>query len=342
MRDLLIRYLLGELDEAEQRRLEERLHANADLRRELEYLRACFSASQEPARGAGGPPRGLAHRTAEHITGLSDEAAELAGEEPRVRPAADELARDEPVAAPRWSMADLSVAGGVFLAVAMLLLPALRDSRDGSRLRGCTNNLRQIYVSLDGYSEKNGGHFPRVGPNEHTGIWVARLVDGGFADPQQIKLQLVCRASAMGDEVAAGRLSIPDPTMVLLRRASGDELLRRRQYMSGTYAYRVGFIDNKGKYKYKCLENRRLAHEPLISDLPSFEAAQPKSANHGGCGTNVLFQDGNVRFLTNCQLPGLADEDLYLNILGWPAAGYGEGDIVLLTSGEFPWADVEE
>src|SRR5687767_14530388 len=70
MRELLIRYLLGELDAEDQQRLEERLQSSPDLRRELAHLRTCFAAAREDDDSSPEElPRGLAERTTRRIAG---------------------------------------------------------------------------------------------------------------------------------------------------------------------------------------------------------------------------------------------------------------------------------
>ena len=67
---------------------------------------------------------------------------------------------------------------------------------------------------------------------------------------------------------------------------------------------------------------------PLLADAPSLQLAEFKSANHGGGGQNVLYQDQSVRYQTDCTVPGLQDH-LFLNTAGMPAAGRGQLDAVL-------------
>ena len=68
MRDLLIRYLLGELEFHEQRQLEERLRTSPELQRELAYLRTCFAAARDTSSESKELPRGLAERTTRRVT----------------------------------------------------------------------------------------------------------------------------------------------------------------------------------------------------------------------------------------------------------------------------------
>ncbi len=91
-----------------------------------------------------------------------------------------------------WSLADLTVAGGVMLAVSMLLFPALRNSRDGTRRDVCQNNLQEMGRLFLTYADKNGGYLPVVQPNENAGIFTVRLVEGNFISEEDLKQLLVC------------------------------------------------------------------------------------------------------------------------------------------------------
>src|SRR3954452_6378849 len=169
MREQLIRYLLGELDADERRDLQSRLKSSPELRAELEQLRSCFAASRDEDLFAPEAPSGLAARTAGRVVSGAG-----AREEVRLSPAGD----------PRadilgWSLADLTVAGGVMLAVSMLIFPALRNSLDGTRRTICQENMHQLYVVGTMFADDHGNIFPQVGAHEPAGIFVARLIRNG-------------------------------------------------------------------------------------------------------------------------------------------------------------------
>src|SRR5262245_41238967 len=67
MRELLVRYLLGELDGDEQSQLEKQLRDSPELQRELAYLQKCFAETNDVDIPVGEPPRGLAKRTAKAV-----------------------------------------------------------------------------------------------------------------------------------------------------------------------------------------------------------------------------------------------------------------------------------
>src|SRR3954465_11433299 len=142
MREQLIRYLLGELDADERRDLQSRLKSSPELRAELEQLRSCFAASQEEDLFAPDAPTGLAARTA-GLVASGEHASGSLGDRQEVRLS---HAGDPPAGILGWSLADLTVAGGVMLAVSMLIFPALRNSRDGTRRNVCQDHQRQMWI----------------------------------------------------------------------------------------------------------------------------------------------------------------------------------------------------
>src|SRR5207253_4057124 len=68
MREQLIRYLLGELDEFEHEEVQRQLAANAELRKKLAHLRSCIAANCQDEAFLDEPPRDLVERTTELVT----------------------------------------------------------------------------------------------------------------------------------------------------------------------------------------------------------------------------------------------------------------------------------
>jgi len=332
MREQLIRYLLGELDEVEQRLLEERLRESAELRRELTYLRSCFSPNEASVSESNEPPVGLARRTAEQVTNLGDdESAATCSPSARSRDSVE-----PPMHAVGWSLADVSVAAGVILAVSMLLLPALRGSRDTARRNYCGNNKRELGYLFARFAGDNWGYFPKVEANDSAGIFAARLVDGEYIEADELTRLLVCPASKQGDDFANNRLVIRIPTVAELtaaKTARPGELDRLLKLMAFSYAYRLGYVEGN---KYYCIRNQRRSCEPILADAPAFKGRSCRTANHGGCTLNVLYADGHVGYQKGVTLPG--GDHLYLNLSYEPLAGQSKSDIVLATALSTPVA----
>ena len=336
MRDLLVRYLLGELDVKERRRLEAELQKSPELRSELEYLRDCLPSPQSPDPPLAAPPMGLAERTIDRVSdsaaGLPyDEEAELRASANRALAAS--YAVEPALGLPNWSLADLTVAGGVFLAVSMLFLPALRQSRDMARRNDCANNLRQIGVLLEKYSENHDGYFPLVGPTDNAGMFAVRIVSEGYANADELARLLVCRSSPLAGDIAAGRVVMQIPDTRQLSDASPSQLLQFCRGSAGSYAYAIGYYRNG---KYQGVHNDRSPQAPVLADAPNTRLVDMQSPNHRGCGQNVLMEDGGVRYQRSCVRPERNSDNIFLNSDGRPAAAHDETDFVLIRSEATP------
>jgi len=313
MRELLIRYLLGELDAHEQRQLEERLRTSAELRSELAHLQSCFAAARETDQAADEPPRGLARRVTDSVCGDNP---------PRpVAPAAAEI--EPPSSALGWSLADMTVAGGVLLAVSMLLFPALRDSRDATRRTVCQNNQREISMLLFRFASDNGGrYFPCIAPGENGGSFAMQLVEGGYVDAEDMSVLLICPSGPLADKIRASEYSVWIPRRAELESMTTPQLAEVRQRMSPFFAYQFPYYDGE---KYVYMRDQRNPFGLLISDTSSTD--EDMSPNHDGF-LQAIGADGRLRYLKSCEVPG-GDKDVYRNARGEVAAGCDRSDIVL-------------
>jgi hypothetical protein len=329
MRDQLVRYLLGELDTQQQEQLEAELRDSPELRRELAYLRSCLPGGDDDVERphTGDSPSGLAERTLDRICGdgSSGEISHTA--------AAVAAAYDSPASSPSWSFADLTVAGGVFLAISMLFLPALRQSRDAARRTGCADNLRQLSVMLEGYSDQHGRFFPMVSRHQNAGIFAVYLLEEDYAGPDELSRLLLCRSSPLAEDVAQKQMLIRVPTMCELAAASCKERKAWTQLMGGSYAYRMGYFEGD---RYCAIRNERSGRKAILADAPSGEVNSSKCSNHGDCGINVLYEDGCVRFQKEATAPEVVGDFIYLNDFGKVAAGLDRNDTVLGRSAATP------
>jgi hypothetical protein len=331
MRELLIRYLLGELDAEERREVQSRLQSSPELRCELAQLRSCFAANQEEDLCAPEPPNGLAARTAGRVTSCGESSDVLAAR----HGAAFAPSGDPPAGILGWSLADLAVAGGVMLAVSMLLFPALRNSRDGTRRTVCANHQRQLWVLVTSYAQDHGNLYPKVGPNENAGIYVRRLIEGGYIRPADLALLLVCPGSPLADEIRAGRLTIRLPSAEAIRAMTPGQLARATATMSPFYNYRFPY---RVGHHLHYIKDERQPLSPVFSDTAGDAASGQISPNHGGSIVQVQFEDGSLRTLTTRKLPGLED-DMFVNDRGVVAAGLSSQDSVLGRSNATPGAE---
>lgn len=303
MRDHLIGYLLDALDIEEHALIEAQLGRDPQLKRELELLsRSLLPLSID--KGHYDPPEGLAHRTCEFVALQA-----------RVSRA------PQPAHAPsRWSLADMLVAAGLFLAATMLFFPAMNQSRFAARLLSCQNNLREIGIGLTNYSDLHGRYFPDIPPEGQlsaAGIYATKLVEGGFLVNPQV---IICPASSL----AEGTVEFRVPSSSDLQNAPRARLIRLHRQMGGSYGYNIGYVANG---RYQATKNLGRANFALMADAPN--ATPPfRSLNHGDCGQNVLFEDAHVQYLTTCKARGCQD-DIFLNDDGQVAPGRHQDDAVV-------------
>jgi hypothetical protein len=310
MRDQLIGYLLDALEPQEHELVEAQLERDPNLQRELEVLAwglRPLSVDKSPLA----PPPGLAARTCEYVAHHGASVA-LPTREPATNVS-------------RWTFADMVTAAGIFLAASLLFLPALNQSRFAARVTQCQDNLRQIGVGLQSYSDIHRTFFPIVEVDGPVGVVAIRLQDQGFLPGQHV---LICPASALAERPEVFRL----PSSAQLRAAaSQQELARLYRQMRGSYGFYLGHVAN-GQY-----QTPRNSHRPrfaLVADAPS-DTPPFHSANHGGCGQNVLFEDMHVGYLTTCKSRGCTD-NFFVNDEGTVDVGLHANDAVIVSGDARP------
>jgi hypothetical protein len=321
MREQLIRYLLGELDADERRELQSRLKSSPELRAELEQLRSCFAVSHDDELFGPDAPSGLATRTAGRVAG--DEGA---SDSPACRRGQQlSHAGDPPAGILGWSLADLTVAGGVMLAVSMLIFPALRNSRDGTRRNLCGNHLREMGMAAARFAQDHGWYLPPVGLNENAGVFTAHLIRNGYAQPEEMEVWLMCPGAPLADRFRSHELKLPLPNAEQIRAMSHAHLMRVTAVSSPFYNYCFPYRVGK---EYRDIQYSSPSLTPVFADTSGDDENHPMSLNHGGHIVQVLCAEGNLRSLTSVMLPG-SDDDMYHNNQGKAAAGWGPLDSVL-------------
>lgn len=309
MRDYLIGYLLDALEPEEQELVEARLNSDPALRQELELAsRALQPLSADMAHYD--PPIGLAHRTCEFVASRG-----------KVAPA------PPVVSVPgRWSMADLVVAAGIFLAATLLFWPAMNQSRFAARVTSCQNNLRQIGTALANYSAHFPGHFPAASIGSklnRAGMYAVILHENRYLPQARIVL---CPDSELAELVDEFCL----PTTPELLELDGDAAEAMFRQMGGSYGYSLGFFIGP---RYNPPHDLRRTRQALMADAPHPKFRTP--ANHGRFGHNVLFEDLHVQYLTTCRAKGCEDH-IFTNDDGRAFAGLHAYDSVIGASGDRP------
>jgi len=332
MQGQLIGYLLEAIEPAERQELEAQLRRDPQLQHELELLHEALQPLHCDDHEYD-PPPGLAGRTVRFVAQHS--GSEQESTTPARRPDAETKEEHDgqrvglsPVdgveRSNNWTFTDLVVAAGVMLAASMLLIPAIQKSRLEAHLASCQNNLRQLGVALANYSENHHGRFPSIpqsGQLATAGLYAVKLVDGGYLDSTAA---LRCPSSSLPQEQAP----VEVPTMNELLQANPEQLAKYRRMMGGSYGYNLGYVEGD---TYRTVKNRGRRTFALMADAPSTSLEGRRSNNHGGCGQNVLYEDGHVRYTTGCAQEDV-DDHIFLNDAGIVAAGMHAEDAVIGSS----------
>lgn len=325
MREDLIAYALGELDDDERERIEQALADDADLRDELEHLRRCLGQTEE-CQEAQRLPRGLADRT---LAGcLEAESAET--------PAAGSLGLS--AASGFMSPLDMTVAVGILFTIGSLLAPALYANRNTAGERVCANNLRSIGKLMQQYSQEHNSYYPLVRPYEHVGIFASRLREADYMPATDFDQLFVCPASPLAEQLAAEGRDFHVPSLGELGMAQGRLLTELKRTSSGSYGYQPGYYRY---HHYQPARNHDNVMVPVMADAPSILSNYRTGANHDGSTVNVLFQDGCVRTLASPEVPRVNDH-LFFNKDGQPVLGRQWNDAVIQPSHAVPGSAFEQ
>lgn len=316
MREHLLGYLLGALEPTEHEMVEARLAEDPALQDDLMRLRskvAPLAADIDSEEYE--PPAGLAARTCNFVAARAVHSA---------RTAAAFSAELAPASA--WRLQDLLVAGGICIAASLLLFPAISNSQSKARLMACQNNLREIGTALTSYSQVHQGYFPLVpqrGKLAVAGSYAPMLREAGLLNNPS---RLICPDSAL-----AQQQDFTLPTIEEVRAAPPEQLPKLHRRLGGSYGYTLGYLDHGA---YRGHRNQGRTNFALMADAPDEETAG-RSANHGCCGQNVLFEDMHVGFLKSCRLAE-CDDHIYVNAHGIVGAGIGPDDAVIGRSSAAP------
>jgi hypothetical protein len=324
MTDELFAYLMDDLSPERRAAVEQRLATDPAWQRELKRLRECLAENADAGKCLEEPPQDLVERTCFLVQRVEDDPCCRESEHSYRTAAFTSASPCLGRGFGRWSAADLTIGGGVLLMVAALMTPALFESREAARRSMCQNNLQTFGAALFNYQEGRGHQLPPVEPGESAGMYAVKLVESGVLTREQLRQLLVCPESRLADDVFAGRIAIDLPSRRQLQLARDEQRARMIMLLGGSYAYRLGFYDENGRYQDPPFTGEQ--GSPLMGDAPHFTTAGARSANHGGNGFNFVDQSLAVRFRRNCLLGG---DNLFTNVKGEQAAGLEPNDVVL-------------
>ena len=232
------------------------------------------------------------------------------------------VSQTEIVRSRRWTLADAIVATGICIAAAMLFIPAIAHSQRQAAITQCQNKLYELGTALVSYSRDHQGQFPLVPARGNlgvAGIYAPLLKESGRVKDDQAFL---CPGSTLAENANDFRV----PSTAELERQSGKTLEASQRTMGGSFGYAFGYEDeDKG---YQANENRSRERFAIIGDAPSLHLKDRQSANHGGRGQNVLFEDLHVDYLHHCRADEATD-NVYLSDRGYVEAGRHWNDAVI-------------
>ncbi|MCH1495204.1 MAG: hypothetical protein L7U72_08245 [Rubripirellula sp.] len=378
MQEDLLGYLLGALDDAEMRRISERLQEDSSLVAELERLKRITDtlenayvpveapcpdllqktldliAKEDPSFLKEVPENAIIDRAFEGKTDLlsadaGSDAGRLDGASQSVRltDASTVNSYDGSSGYRWWDWIGATVAAAVVLCI---ILPALANGRFEARKIACQDQLRRFGVALTEFvSRSPEQRLPAVaesGPEAFAGVYALRLNEAGLLPEGEIRW---CPSMATPESDSPELINLGEiKSLDRLHDATIDELRAIQQYSGGHYAYNLGVLDEH-RFTSPRFEARAsfavMADAPLLGNLGSGNLGSSEKLTdwigHGGRGINVLFEDGRVRFISVDSLQAMPDHPL-LNHEGNVEAGVNIDDATLGPSWRPPFLDVSQ
>lgn len=322
----LLGYVLGALDRREHDEIERLVAQRPELADQVARIASCLSPL-ESCRATPAPPSGLVQRTCswvfEHLAEPQPEAVDAF---PSPTPAAMGPRYEYAEAARGWTLADMVVAAGIFLAAGMLFFPAIANSRYHAQLAQCQNNLRLLGEALIGYSRQNGQnefpHVPGSGNRSFAGYQAAVLLDEGYLDRNTVVL---CPSSSLASR--RNDWQLPRPSAY--DQAEGAVLRELQRLTGGSFAWPLGYLQAG---ELRAPRNRSRENFALVADAPSGTLPNMVSTHHDGKGQNTLFEDGHIAYVCGCGIDECGDS-MFWNENLKIQPGLHENDDVLAASG---------
>jgi hypothetical protein len=320
VRQQVLDYLLGNLEESEVAEIRARLESDLECRRELLSARSDLERLRRLLKETRVPEK-LAERACRAVFDPMERLRSSKCLRRTMTPVAV-----APGPARRLRLIDVAMTAAIFLAAGLLIVPAINGGRFQARVITCQDNLRDVGQALVEHSHRNHEVFPPVpaqGNLSADGVWAPMLHDEGLlVEPQK----LLCPETPLAEE---GDFQIP--SLDTLRKAAGQKLASIQQKMGGSYGYCLGYFDHG---TLQPTHNFNRDYFAIMADAPS-NRADHQSVNHDGLGQNVLFEDMHIEFCSTTR-PGDGHDDIYTNYEHIVAPGLDREDSVLTSSGFVP------
>lgn len=343
MRQELIGYLLGALDQHETIQVETRLRHDAQLRRDLEMLKCSLRVlNSEPLRDPD-PPKNLAATVCCYVDQMghacttgdppsAESTLQQTRRSARSRVTMSSVAEVGGGSSGSWSLADAIVVAGVCATAALLFAPVLFVGRNQAQQNICQYNLQQVGLGLIGYANHFDQQLPFVpatGPRAAAGIYAPTLLDARMVTDPTV-FACPTRRDLVAGTQEVSRDMIPELSQV--DNATDKQWKLWRFSMGGDFAYVLGYINADGKYVGRRIDDG--ARLVLLGDSMVSANGQGPRGVHGR-GVNFLYGDGHVK---NVHLDCLGPDcdDVFHSDRGLIEAGRGIWDIVLAPSQAAP------
>jgi len=312
----LLEYLLKSEEDPTRSPVEAQLEQDSKARHRLDLLRRALAPLAADAESAP-PPPGLHAKT----IGL------VAEQMCRPLPKAPARPADTPILqGPWWRRVDVLLAACLLIAIVGLAAPmVMRSHLDRSRSAQCQENLRTFHAALETYHDSHGSYPDTAAenPRHASGMVVPMLRKNGALKSKPA----VCPGTR---DPKPKDFSLDD-----LRAMDMTTFVSHAPDLNPGYAYSLGFKDGE-KYRAPMhAANGEKSFTPLMADTGPCDGGPGNSANHGGQGQNVLYQDGHVKFMKT-RTAGVKGDDIYLNKASLVAAGLDPLDAVLGCSAAKP------
>jgi hypothetical protein len=330
LREQLLGYLLGALEEDEQREIERKLAESPEVRDELARLKAALFPL-EMGRLDSEPSSDLVERTCRLVAAHQrDREPDPSNSPSSTLTSSTPLRGRDPMlngSSTHWL--DTVVSIGVCTALALLFFPALLNSRELARRMVCQDNLRHFGVGIANYHHQYRSipYIPLDGPFAFAGFYATTLRYHDLLDDDS---RLFCPGGSRSIDCEEFLL----PTPAMLEQAQAEELEKLRCSAGGDYGFHLGVAHGSRHCPPVLNGNSQCV---IMSDAPDYHRSNFISSHHGGQGMNVLYADLRCVFVRGCEIAGRRGPDnLFLNHEKHIAAGLGFDDSVIAPSGMGP------
>lgn len=331
----IIAFLLGDADADLAGRIRACLPNDAELVDRVSHFRELLNHLDGVAERFE-PPADLVDRTLARIDAIPNEVSSESTASPVVQPASAAACLSSPIepSTRHRSWFDSAALTICLVVLCSLTIPAIVRARYESRRAQCQFNLRETGTLMFDYAMRQPSRrYPFVaknGPEAFSGVYVVRLMENGL-QPSMHSLRCASMIGVQRDNHPA---VLTVPSLEQLHQASPQQLECWQCSLGGDYAYNLGVFEDDELVAPKNLGS---SHFAILADAPWFEDDIDQLLAHDGKGINILYDDGQVRFVRSDWIVSRdpVSDHPFRNLRGDREAGIGILDASLAPS-QFP------